>query len=45
MTASRKLSVFALLAAVALLPSVASASTVTCDVSATAPQIRAEGIT
>ena len=44
MTAFKKLSVFAVLVAIALIPSVASANVITCAVTATSPQIRAEGI-
>jgi len=44
MTAFKKLSVFAVLVAIALIPSVASANVITCAATATSPQIRAEGI-
>jgi len=43
MTAN-KLSVFAVLVAIALVPSVASANVITCAATASSPQIRAEGI-
>jgi len=43
MTAN-KLSVFAVLVAIALVPSVASANVITCAATASSPQVRAEGI-